>query len=503
MDFNPMMAPPPGPAPGAKSGGGNTTLYIVLFFLCVISVMAGAFYYQTQSAASKAEAELKKIQDEAASAMAAAQSDFEKQQIQADAERKASSAKLEATVAAREEQLKKLESKVNADLAAAAKTVKEANDLKTVATQTADDAAKQLKEAEEAQKKADATGKENDKKLAAQKKKLAADAAKKVAAANKKASDAAKKAKAEAKKAKAVKKKLDAANATIAGVEFKRASPYGAVPGYKYPGRKAVGIKNKYNVTDPNVCKKLARAQGATVWGHRNIKHGNKKYRNSCFFYTVDTKKKYAGDKNDTIHMIGCTYGGNPKTKCKANPFNKSYAKDTKNVTSFATTPSGKVYRTDKLTKHHVDCKKDGIKSFKLTRPSPATIDYKYICLDGINSNPGAYKYTKSNDWGKGNMIYLDRHNVNCGSYPITDFKLTQPADDKIRYEYRCSSRKAGGDCRDTATKWNTFSSNTIYLDRHDVKCKANEVLTKFGLVHNGKSGNAKKIRYEYKCCAM
>jgi len=499
MDFNPMMAPPPVNGVPAKKGG-NTTLYIVLFFLCVISVMAGAFYYQTQSAASKAEAELKKIQDEAASAMAAAQSDFEKQQIQADAERKASSAKLEATVAAREEQLKKLEAKVNADLAAAAKTVKNANDLKAAATKTADDAAKQLKEAEEAQKKADATGKENDKKLAAEKKKLAADAAKKVAAANKKATAAAKKAKAEAKKAKDLKKKLDTADAKLSGVEFERAAPYGAVPGYKISGRKSVGIKNKYNVTDPNVCKKLARAQGANVWGHRGIDHPKEKDRNSCFFYTVDPEKKYKGDKNDKIHMIGCTYGGNPKSGCKANPFNKSYAKDTKNVTSFVVNISGdKKYNTGKLAELRVDCKKDGIKSFKLTRPSPATIDYKYTCLDGISSNPGAYKYTKTKTYGGGNTIYLDRHNVNCGSYPITDFKINKPADDKIRYEYRCSSRKAGGDCRDATTAWNTESPKTIYLDRHDVKCNANEALTRFQLKRDQKG----KFRYEYKCCAM
>jgi hypothetical protein len=491
MDFNPMMAPPPVNGVPAKKGG-NTTLYIVLFFLCVISVMAGAFYYQTQSAASKAEAELKRIQDEAASAMAAAQSDFEKQQIQADAERKASSAKLEATVAAREEQLKKLEAKVNADLAAAAKTVKNANDLKAAATKTADDAAKQLKEAEEAQKKADATGKENDKKLAAEKKKLAADAAKKVAAANKKATAAAKKAKAEAKKAKDLKKKLDTADAKLSGVEFERAAPYGAVPGYKISGRKSVGIKNKYNVTDPNVCKKLARAQGANVWGHRGIDHPKKKDRNSCFFYAVDPKKKYKGDKNDKIHMIGCTYGGNPKSGCKADPFAKSYPKDTKDNDW----GSGNMIYLDR---HHVNCGKDGIKSFRLQAPAKTKIDYKYTCLDGISSNPGPYKYTKSNDWGDGNTIYLDRHNVNCGSYPITDFRLRRPADNKIRYEYRCSSRKAGGDCRDVTTAWNTESSKTKALYSHDVKCNANESLTRFQLKRDGKG----KFRYEYKCCAM
>jgi len=495
MDFNPMMAPPPMAAAPAKKGG-NTTLYIVIFFLCVISVMAGAFYFQTQSAASKAEAELKRIQADAAAKMAAAQSDFEKQQIQAEANEKARSAQLKANVEAREAQLKMLEAKVNADLAAAAKTVKNANDLKAAATKTSNDAVRKLKEAQDAQKRADATGKENDKKLAAEKKKLARDAAKKVAAANKKAADAAKKAKAEAKKASAVKKQLDKANATIAGVEFKRASPYGAVPGYKYPGRKGAGIVNKLNVTDPNVCKRLARAQGATVWGHRNIKHGNKKYRNSCFFYTVDTSKKYAGDKNDTVHMIGCTYGGNPKTKCKANPYKNTSAKNTPDNNWGA---GNSIY----LDRHRLNCGRGGIQRFQLKRPSTTKLDYKYTCVPGVNASQSGYKYTASNDWGGGNMIYLDRHKVDCGKKPISDFQLKRPAGNKIQYKYRCSNRNAVGDCRNTATAWNTPSSSTIYLDRHDVKCKASEALTKFRLVHNGKSGSAKKIRYDYTCCAM
>lgn len=318
MDFNPMMAPPPVNAVPAKKGG-NTTLYIVLFFLCVISVMAGAFYYQTQSAASKAEAELKKIKDEAASAMAAAQSDFEKQQIQAEADEKARSAQMKANVEAREAQLKKLEAKVNADLAAAAKTVKNANNLKAAATKTSNDAVRKLKEAEDAQKKADATGKENDKKLAAEKKKLAADAAKKVAVANKKAADAAKKAKAEANKARDVKKKLDKANITLKGNANEiAAAKYNAVPGYQIPGRKGKG--NKLNVSGPKVCIDEAKKLKANVWGYRNSKHPNKKYKKSCFFMGVPSGNTFSGLKNDSIHMIGCAYGGNPRTGCDLPP---------------------------------------------------------------------------------------------------------------------------------------------------------------------------------------
>jgi hypothetical protein len=506
MDFNPMMAPPPMAAAPAKKGG-NTTLYIVIFFLCVISVMAGAFYFQTQSAAAKAAAELEKIRADTAAKMAAAQSDFEKQQIQAEAAEKTRSAQLKAEFAGKEAaleakakgkeaQLKALEAKVNADLAAAAKTVKNANALKAKAANERNAAVKRLREANAAKKKAEASGKAIDKKLADEKAKLARDAAKKVAAANKKAADAVKKAKAEAKKAKDVKKKLDKANATLAGVEFKRASPYGAVPGYKYPGRKGAGIVNKFNVTDPNVCKRLARAQGATVWGHRNIKQGNKTYRNSCFFYTVDTSKKYAGDKNDTIHMIGCTYGGNPKTKCKANPYKDTSGKDTPD-NNWGNGNS--IY----LDRHRLNCGRGGIQRFQLKRPSGDEIDYKYTCVPGVNASQSGWKYTASNDWGGGNMIYLDRHTVDCGRKPISDLQLKRPAWNKIRYHYRCSNRNAAGDCRNTATGWNTPSSSTIYLDRHNVKCKPNEVLTKFRLRHNGQSGSAKKIRYDYTCCAM
>ena len=505
MDFNPMGAPPPMAAPAAAKKGGNTTLYIVLFFLCVISIMAGSFYFMNQSQAAKSARDVEKIQAEAASKMAKATSDFEKQQIQADASEKTRAAQLraeftgkeaalDAKAKGKEAQLKALEAKVNADLAAAAKTVKNANELRAKATFERNAAAKRLSEATAAKKKADASGKAIDKKLADEKAKLAKAANVKVAAANKKASAAAKKAKAEAKKAVALKNSLDAVNAKLTGVQFSRSAPYGAVPGYQISGRKGVG--NKFNVTDPNVCKKLARAQGANVWGHRSISHPNKKYRNSCFFYYAPTSSKYKGNKEDKIHMIGCTYGGNPKSGCSANPYAKTYAKNTPDNDWGG---GNSIY----LDRHTLDCGNDGIQRFQLKRPSGSKIDYKYTCVDGVNASQSGYKYTGSNDWGGGNMIYLDRHQVDCGKKPISRFRLTRPAGNKLRYQFRCSNRNAKGDCRKTATGWNTPSSSTIYLDRHNVKCKANEALTRFRLVHNGKSGGAKKIRYDYTCCAM
>lgn len=323
MDFNPMMAPPPPQV--AKSGGGKTILYIVLFFLCVISVMAGAFYYQTEQA----------------------KSDFEKQQSQAEADFAGKLANAKAEYKAKQKQLMTLESKVNADLKAAAKTVKEANDLKAAATKTANDAAQKLKEAEEAQAAAEASGDEVDKKLADEKAKLAKEAAEKVATANQKAKDAAEKAKAEAKKAKDLKTKLDKANITLKGNENEiAAAKYNAVPGYQIPGRKGMG--NRLNVSGPDECVTLAKRLKANVWGYRNNSHPSKNYRKSCFFYGVPSGNTFSGLKNDTVHMIGCTYGGNPRTGCDKVPVvpKANIVTSSKKYTSPAPTSSRKYGRT-------------------------------------------------------------------------------------------------------------------------------------------------------------
>jgi hypothetical protein len=98
----------------------------------------------------------------------------------------------------------------------------------------------------------------------------------------------------------------------IGGDPFKNAARYGAVPGYYTKGHVWAG--DHFNVSDPNVCKALAKKKGLAVWGHRNALHGNKRYKNSCYFYK--SGPKYAGNRNDRVHMIGCTFGGNPRTGC-------------------------------------------------------------------------------------------------------------------------------------------------------------------------------------------
>lgn len=151
------------------------------------------------------------------------------------------------------------------------------------------------------------------------------------------------------------------------------------------------------------------------------------------------------------------------------------------------------------LDRHTVNCKKDGLNQFQLRRPRGNQINYKYKCLDGVDAPSNTKRNTGSNDWGGGNTIYLDRHHVDCKGKPIANFRLVRPANNKLRYDYQCNNLKTTGQCRDTNSGWNQESANTIYLDRHNVQCNSDEVITKFNLVRNGKG----KFRYNYKCCKM
>ena len=54
--------------------------------------------------------------------------------------------------------------------------------------------------------------------------------------------------------------------------------------------------------------------------------------------------------------------------------------------------------------------------------------------------------------------------------------------------------------CRGTATPWNDEGrGNAVFLDRHDVRCNSNELINRFRLVRNGRG----QYRYDYTCCAV
>lgn len=304
----------------SESGGGKTTLYIVVFFLCVISMLSGYFYYAMGSSEAEAQKKLADIQAKATREIADVKSEEEKREIQRKADLELEQAKMKTqtdaekkALASREAKIKAAEAAVKKKMTDAAARVKNAQNLQNQAKKVKADADKKNKDAAAAMAKAVASGKAVDKKLANEKKKLAADAKKKVDAANKAAATAKAQATAEAKKAIDLQKRLNAADAKLRGKNYERSGKYGAVPGYYRTGATWGG--DHFGISDPNWCRNRARQLGVASWGHRNASHPDNKYKNSCYFYK--TAGKYDGDGNDDIHMVGCAFGGNPRTGCR------------------------------------------------------------------------------------------------------------------------------------------------------------------------------------------
>ena len=155
-----------------------------------------------------------------------------------------------------------------------------------------------------------------------------------------------------------------------------------------------------------------------------------------------------------------------------------------------------------------VDCdytanRKGGLKRFQLERSGSGggsdRVEYEYTCL-GEETNP-TLTFTDNRSPAAANAGYaydLDTFPVDCGDYPISAFHF----DHVGWYDFKCiTNTPHTGQCRDLNTPWDTRSREIVYLDRHDVNCDGdNEVITKFVLEDDPSSG---KFRYNYRCCTM
>ena len=93
------------------------------------------------------------------------------------------------------------------------------------------------------------------------------------------------------------------------------------------------------------------------------------------------------------------------------------------------------------LDRHHVTCYNKAIKRIHLRRPSGNQINYLYRCGNTDLSNITEYT-TPANNWGGGNAVYIDRHNIACPAGSVLSaFRLERPAHDTIRYRYSCGQQ--------------------------------------------------------------
>jgi hypothetical protein len=160
---------------------------------------------------------------------------------------------------------------------------------------------------------------------------------------------------------------------------------------------------------------------------------------------------------------------------------------------------NGTVYYLDR---HNVDCGSDALNQFGLIRQPGGRTQYNFSCLKPLNLQTKALatsaQYKGGRRGRRSSATYLDRHDVNCGDKPITQFGLKRNGTRRIYYKYKCGNVLSSDvTCRNTSTPWNQESSSVHYLDRHNAKCNSDEYMSKFKLNRNGRG----KFRYDYKCC--
>lgn len=125
-------------------------------------------------------------------------------------------------------------------------------------------------------------------------------------------------------------------------------------------------------------------------------------------------------------------------------------------------------------------------------------IHYDYSCLSASDIGAAVTKTTNEID-NTNDTTRLADFNINCDSgYGIGRLQLTNAPNNKQRYEYSCLPVPNATTCVTKTTNLDANGmGNLSFLDRHDVKCGENEVLSQMRLKNQGN-----QMQYEYKCCS-
>lgn len=148
--------------------------------------------------------------------------------------------------------------------------------------------------------------------------------------------------------------------------------------------------------------------------------------------------------------------------------------------------------------RHDINCNGQVLNELHLNRADAKSIQFQYTCSTGGVLGTPLSKNTDWNDEGGGNTVFLDRHNVDCGvNSVISELKLVRNGY-QYQYQYQCIPSTQTLNCRQTSTPWNDEGGgNSIFLDRHDLKCNSDEAISEFKLVRDGNG----KYQYQYTCC--
>ena len=141
-----------------------------------------------------------------------------------------------------------------------------------------------------------------------------------------------------------------------------------------------------------------------------------------------------------------------------------------------------------------------GLNYFKLERDGASHYHYAGICCVIPNSytnrpvsNP--FTFVLNSD-----AVYLNRQVVSCKNNFIIGFQLKRQGDD-IGYSHICGENSSVKLCYEASAAFETDGGgegNAIYLDRHNVDCSNNYILSTFKLI---RSIDKDHWRYNFQCC--
>lgn len=161
------------------------------------------------------------------------------------------------------------------------------------------------------------------------------------------------------------------------------------------------------------------------------------------------------------------------------------------------------------LDRHFVNCDNSVLGGFNLKRrineDKTTQFHYEYKCCAPDTSaiiNQPISKETPFNEDGGGNMVFLDRHNIDCGKDSLlSSFRFSRNLNNlsQFRYDYTCKKSVSDMECVDKETSFQEDGGgNSIFLDRQRIYCDNGSALSQFKLKRNPE-GNA--IKYVYRCC--
>ncbi len=152
------------------------------------------------------------------------------------------------------------------------------------------------------------------------------------------------------------------------------------------------------------------------------------------------------------------------------------------------------------LAQQEVLCPNNGaLNSIKYNRLSGNTFQYGYNCSsDWDNTDKTSCKSTVFQLNRNNQAFALGDHSLICDNGSVmTGFQMEANAD-AIRYNYKCAPQTKPLTCRRRSTPPNdSGQGDMVYLDRHNIQCGEDEVLSFLKLVND----SSDKYHFEYSCC--